>query len=85
LFSPQIFSKSLSHSQNKEIELKKERNRKKRAPKVSHEKGMNILREEKKYFKFISFCMSPFSLFLSILIPLPNCFEKFLDTFGTIP
>jgi hypothetical protein len=48
LFSPQIFSKS----QNKEAELKKrekywKKERKKRAPKVSHNKGMNIFREEK--------------------------------------
>jgi hypothetical protein len=48
LFSPQIFSKS----QNKETELKKrekywKKERKKRAPNVSHNKGMNIFREEK--------------------------------------
>jgi hypothetical protein len=57
LFSPQISLKSLSHSQNKKTELKKEkrkkgksiekRKRKKRAPKVSYYKGMNIFREEK--------------------------------------
>jgi hypothetical protein len=55
LFSPQISPKSLSHSQNKETGLKQKRKRKvlkkrernKRAPKVSHEKGMNIFREEK--------------------------------------
>jgi hypothetical protein len=39
-------------SQNKEMVLKKEkvlkrRERKKKAPKVSHKKGMNIFREEK--------------------------------------
>jgi hypothetical protein len=70
LFSPQIFSKS----QNIETELKKERERKrkkrksiekrerkKRAPKVSHNKGMNIFREE-KHLNFKSFCVSRFSL-----------------------
>jgi hypothetical protein len=54
LFSPQIFLES----QNKETELKKEREngskrkrkkkeRRKRASKVSQNKGMDILREEK--------------------------------------
>jgi hypothetical protein len=55
LFSPQISLKSLGHSQNKEMELKKrkrkvlnkkKREKRKRAPKVSHEKGMNIYRDE---------------------------------------
>jgi hypothetical protein len=52
LFSPQISPKSLSHSQNKELELKKKtrksiEKRNKRAPKVSHEEAMNIFRDEK--------------------------------------
>jgi hypothetical protein len=50
LFCPQISPKSLSHSQNKESELKKKRKvlkKREKAPKISHEKGMNIFREEK--------------------------------------
>jgi hypothetical protein len=87
LFSPRIFSESLSHSKNKETELKKSIGiieREKRAPKVSHEKGMNIFREEKNISISNLFGMNPFSLFPSIPTPTPNCFEKFLDSFGTI-
>jgi hypothetical protein len=97
LFSPQIFSKSLNHSQNKETELKereRERRRRRRSiekrgkkivPKVSHEKRMNIFRDEKNISTSYLFCVGPFSLFLSILTHFPNYFEKFLDSFRTIP
>jgi hypothetical protein len=99
LFSPQIFSKSLNHSQNKETELKgREREEeeeeeeeevlkkgKKIVPKVSHEKRMNIFRDEKNISTSYLFCVGPSSLFLSILTHFPNYFEKFLDSFRTIP
>jgi hypothetical protein len=84
MVSPQMTSKSLSHSQNKETELKKrekkkksveKRDRKKRDPKVSHEKGMDIFREEKNS-NFKSCCVSPFYLFFYFLTLLLNCSEK---------
>jgi hypothetical protein len=62
----------------------KNRKKKKIDAKVSHEKGMNIFREEKNISTLNFFGVSPFSLFLSIMNPHPNCFEKFIDSFRTI-
>jgi hypothetical protein len=73
-FSPQIFSKSLGHPQNKETELKsieKEREKKRKrkgiekkrgAPKVSHDEGMHIFRKEKIFQLQIFLCEYIFSL-----------------------
>jgi hypothetical protein len=55
LFSPQIFSKSLSHSQNKEIKLKKgEKEKRKRIEKREKEKRKGIEKEREKSSKTLS-------------------------------
>jgi hypothetical protein len=48
LFSPQIFSKSLSHSQNKEIKLKEERRRKENILKKERRRKEKVLKKREK-------------------------------------